>query len=581
MQDPSADQASWKNFFVKELESLKKNLQPQLGNGSNSISRFFEPPLDKTLDRVAHQFLTILPALNLGTINAVVADLRPEELLPAFKRINRNGSDVKNEELFFAAIKQQQPSCDDLARLAGTRLSPLDVVRGAVIWATQASLNADERKRPIELSPATLRTLEKSVESEGGLAIKLRDILAQNSIFKLGFKALTEDILLFDESKPNDKGLPSVMLPRLAVTSWLPPLVWLISRPSQSLPIPTQERERILQYVLTNHFFADWYPDKEKAKMLRDLIDFANEEASNNNSFPRVCEIRDRLSVYVKSPNTGSPAWLRSVANPSLPQRQVVLPLSPAEWESFLKLFFCQYKSLPDPSNYGGALPGLSEDLLMWSQREVMEEWFGHHSNKISQFSKVDQPWDIDHIVPWSFFYKDSTQRNGQGAFAGLLDVRFADKVPVPADRAWANIKNIANRFGNKRLWPSGFNRQDGASSAGDKLSGSWLNGLEGWKVLSRWAATASKKSNSIISASKISNGRISNWNSTRQHSGAWDTVSVSEFLAAVIDEKDGREIDIYRELFDFLESGLTCHGDWKNGASGNRFGSESATGAE
>jgi hypothetical protein len=55
----------------------------------------------------------------------------------------------------------------------------------------------------------------------------------------------------------------------------------------------------------------------------------------------------------------------------------------------------------------------------------------------------------------------------------------------------------------------------------------------------------------------------------------------VSEFLAAVIDEKDGREIDIYRELFDFLESGLTCHGDWKNGASGNRFGSESATGAE
>jgi hypothetical protein len=201
MQDPSADQASWKNFFVKELESLKKNLQPQLENGSNSISRFFEPPLDKTLDRVAHQFLTILPALNLGTINAVVADLRPEELLPAFKRINRNGSDVKNEELFFAAIKQQQPSCDDLARLAGTRLSPLDVVRGAVIWATQASLNADERKRPIELSPATLRTLEKSVESEGGLAIKLRDILAQNSIFKLGFKALTEDILRIETER--------------------------------------------------------------------------------------------------------------------------------------------------------------------------------------------------------------------------------------------------------------------------------------------------------------------------------------------------------------------------------------------
>lgn len=588
---PEATPAEWKEFLKKKIERTKTKIISEAIGGDKSALQFFKPVPDDILERIAKQLSDKLPLLNTKTINAVVANLDHEDLLPAFKRINRNGSDVKNEELFFAAIKQEEPSCDIFARLAGTRLPPLDVVRGAVILTTQPSQGAsassskshpDKRTPPIDLSPDTLRKLEKDVDGEEGLARKLSEELKQESNFTRSFKVLTEDLLKLDPQYTNDKGLPSVMLPRLAVTSWLPPLAWLISRPSQSLPISPQERERILQYVLTNHFFADWSPDKERAKMLRDLIDFVTEEASNNNPFPKVCEIRDRLSVYVKSPITSSPAWLRDVDDLSLPQRRLVLPLTPTEWESFLKLFIRQYNgSLPDPSNYGGALPGLSEDILMWSQREAMEQWFKDHSNKISQFSKVDQPWDIDHIVPWSFFYKDSTQRNGQGGFAGLLNVRFANQIPIPADRSWANIKNIANRFGNKRLWPSGFNRQDGASAAGDKLSGSWLSGLEGWKVLSNWASTASKTSNSIISASRISIGRISKWNSTRQQSGAWDTASVSEFLAAVIDEKEGREIDIYSELFDFLESGLTCHKDWENGASGDRFRSVAATGPD
>jgi hypothetical protein len=213
----------------------------------------------------------------------------------------------------------------------------------------------------------------------------------------------------------------------------------------------------------------------------------------------------------------------------------------------------------------------------MWSQREAMEQWFQAHSKKISQFSKVDQPWDIDHIVPSLFFDLRSAQLKDQGAFAGLLDVRFANKVPVPADRAWVNIKNIANRLGNKRLWPAGFNRKDGASAAGDKLSESWLKDLAGWKVLSGWVSSVTNTPNPIIDASRISSGQKSKLESTRKQNEAWNASSVSEFLDAVIGAQEGREIDIYRELFEFLESGLTCHDEWSRGASESRFASNAA----
>ncbi|MFE8033280.1 DUF262 domain-containing protein [Thiohalocapsa marina] len=590
IKNHSADKKEWGVFLKETFNSLEKSLQPKVTNGSNCTLQLFKPLSDEIIDRVASQLHTSLPPLLTSTtINAVVANLPPEELLPAFKRINRNGSDVKNEELFFAAIKQQEPSCDDLARLAGTRLSPLDVVRGAVILATQPPLSDTldpsqprlaERTPPIELSPATIQTLKMSVGGAGGLAQKLSNDLDQTSRFRLNFDALTNDLLLFKAGNSNDKGLPGVMLPRLGVTSWLPPLVWLISRQSQPLSISPSEperilqRERILQYVLVDHFFADWYPDK--AKMLRDLIDYVAEEAGKNKPFPKTCEIRDRLSVYVKSPTTSSPAWLRSVADPSFPQSQLVLPLTPKEWESFLKRWIHQNKGwLPNVANYGGVLPGLADDLLMWSQREAMDRWFRPHSKEISRFSKIDQPWDIDHIVAQSFFDLRSTQIDDPSALDNLLKSRFITS--LPSDRAWQSVKNVANRFGNKRLWPSGFNRQDGDTPAEEKLSPNWLSGLAGWKVLSGWVSGVPNTPNPIIDASRISSGQKSNLDSTRKQKEAWNTSSVSEFLDAVIGEQDGREIDIYRELFDFLESGLTCHDDWSRGASGSRFTSDAA----
>lgn len=551
------------------------------------------------LPSVANQLFHALPRLAKPGLTCIESDIDVDDLITAFQRINRNGTLVRNDELFFATIKKIIPSLYALAKQASDTLPPLDVVRGAVILATQPRLmstsvltpvsrrgNSPTITPPIELSPANLRSLEAAaMASVSGLPLSVQLMNALSPTPTSLKTALDEliRIIAYSSMPASDPGLPAVMFSRLKVTSWLPVLAWLIewrkSYPQTALTI--NDRELLIRYLLMNHFFADWYPDE--ALMLRDLLDFVQDRARRGNAFPEVCEIRKHLDCYVKPNTGGAPAWLRKVDDYA--GGHLVLPLTPVEWTRFLQNWVARPGNngwLPDTNNYGGLLPGLADDLLMWSQRHVMDDWFKVHAKNIALFGKLGKPWDVDHIVPGSFFSFSGRTTKPTAGSPFLVQALSSNWLGLPSVKPhWNNISNIANRFGNKRLWPLGFNRSHGNISAKDKLSITWLGRRNSWDVLSYWPRVRASGS-LILSASSIGNKLFRCWNLTPSNSRVlWNYVNLKAFLYATLASQRGREITIYRELFQILEPGLKCHIDWTNGACGDRMKSNVPSSSE
>lgn len=555
---PSISLSNWEIFLKGQLEERKITFS-------------------SNLSLVAKQLYNALKILSMQTISTTIASLNENELLTAFQRINRNATLVTNEELFFAAIKQEEPACDQLAQQTGTPISPLDVVHGAVIVASQPKVvssstvgqpRADDSTPPIDLNPVNLGSLAKESGGKRKLADQIQVDLATGSInYLAALKELTKTLRYNATTYGlSDPGLPNIMLSHLSVFSWLPPLQWLLA--IKRTPTPS-ERIELIRYVLVNHFFADWHPSP--AKQLRDLLDFAQQEGTAGQPFPKTCEILQKLACYEK-PNLGrTPAWLRCVeatkgSSPSmsgLPAVWLALPLTPKEWSTFLERHADLYGGLPATHHYGWLLPGgLADDLLMWAQRGAMEEWFS--GTDIALLGKLGQPWDVDHIVP-SVFFEPKFR-------ADPVDVVNSLRSYLPGlNDQWENFRNCANRFGNKRLWPQGFNRSDGDTAASTKLDDKWLARMRNdWDVLSQWPPSWITH-NPLLTASAIDVGTTwSNWQNTPLGRHKWSKGELDSFLLASL---AGREMEIYKSLFSVLLPGLQCYPFWSSGELGNRMG--------
>lgn len=558
---PSTSGKDWEIFLRKQLEE-----------------RGIDIPSNSTLARIAKQLHAALPRLNIQTISTAVAHLDDNELLIAFQRINRNATQVTNEELFFAAIKQEEPACDQLAQQTGTPISPLDVVRGAVIMASQpiggsnilGQLRADDSTPPIDLNPVNLRSLAKVSGSKSKLAGLIQHNLATGSTnYLAALRTLTETLQYNNATTYglNDPGLPNIMLSHLSVFSWLPPLQYLLELNRKP---DANDRIELIRYVLVNHFFADWHPSP--AKQLRDLLDFVKQRGADGQSFPKTCEILQKLDCYKKSNPERTPAWLREIYveatkgnSPSmsgLPAVRLVLPLTPSEWSTFLKRHVALHGNLPPTNNYGWLLSsGLADDLLMWAQRGAMEEWFG--GTNIALLGKLGQPWDVDHIVP-SVFFEPKYHADPNDVVNSL-----GTHLPGSNDK-WENFRNCANRFGNKRLWPQGFNRSDGDTAASEKLDNNWLKkGRNDWDVLSQWPLSGTTH-NPLLAASVID--LVTTWPEWQKTPSVRHTWSKSELDSFLLASLAGREMEIYKSLFSVLLPGLQCYPFWSNGESGNRM---------
>lgn len=483
-------------------------------------------PLQKALQRLRRTTITIVRA----------DELDPEEgsngLMATFSRLNRNGSQLKDDELFYSALKHDMPQCHGLVQEA-TKQSPLlgelDILRGyAVLASQQSKVDPKDGSSHVvtgtALSPVLLKTLRGNEELKPGFDAAINGYLKQPS----WVMQTIESLRFRPGGTPADPGLPLVLFPRLDIHSWLPVLRWLEKRSGGGVVLPA-EREALLRYVLIDHLFADWHGGHDA--LLREFLDQVTTAAKGGQLMPL--------------PNPAG--WLKELRVPqaSSGEQVVPLPLSPAD----VQTRFQRHSDWPAGDDGQLWLTGRFRDLLMWAQRGAIEEWFGGLDKEIQHLGEVGRPWDWDHITPSDFFNYHGAQNPSDPH--GALGMVWRTVPPSPAPRAWEMFKSYRNRTGNYRLWPMGFNRKDGDASPKDKLQLPVGGQVDPHIVLAPWMQGQAGHPQALRQASAIQPAEP--WDQTPDHKAAWTRPQMDAFLQAVTE----REQAIYGDLWRFIVPGL------------------------
>lgn len=474
-------------------------------------------------------------------ISATVADIDVEDLLTAFTRFNRNATQVNAAELFFAGLKRQWPESQQMveeAAKAGEAFDELDVLRGFTVLASQ-QLRDKKGQRLAEtlLTPALLQTLTGEIGN--GFDEKIQQYLESDNARQLLER--TRDVLRYKPENDDDAGLPVVMLPRLRMRTWLPVLYWIERSHKTPEDLTDCEREAILRFVLTDHFFADWQPSENA--LLRDVLDLVADEAHEKQPFPCVAAVFARLKTAQKKSGTDS-AWLKVVSIPGI-KHHLSLPLSRDEFNKRFKMH-CEQYTWP-PIDDGQIWLGNRQDLLMWSQRKALDEWFGKEFlRKIAMLGEAGRPWDHDHLVPQDFF-------NNHG-YAPEDVIRAALKEVPLKQGGWKEVKLWRNVTGNYRIWPLGFNRKDGNTGVYKKLTQNEVL-KKSHVVLSWWWNDQVDKRGGCLSladASVVDLG-AEKWEETPAEKKEWTKEELIAFMQAV----RAREQVLYGALLDFIWPGF------------------------
>lgn len=481
-----------------------------------------------------------LQRLYRTTITVVRADeLDPEEgsdaLMTTFTRLNRNGARLRDDELFYSALKYNMPKCHGLVKAVTVQsplLGELDVLRGFTVLAShKAKPHRNDGSNHVvvgtALSPELLKTLrrhnELTFDEDIDRYLKQHGLLTQ-TIETLRWKSCCT---------PTDPGLPLTLFPRLELHSWLPVLRWLEKR-GPGVAVSSLERETLLRYVLIDHLFADWHGGHDSK--LRDYLDQIDSAAQGGQSLPL----------------PEAAGWLKELRVPLAAggDQAYQLPISPAD----VHTRFARQSNLNGwPAGDDGELwvNGRSHDLLMWAQREAIEDWFGGLEDVIQHLGDVGKPWDWDHIVPSDFFNHYGAAKE-QDISAALS--RVWQTIPkVNPERAWDIFKSYRNRTGNYRIWPMGFNRKDGNTPARDKLQLPTHSELEPHIVLAQWmgAKVLGGHQQALRHASAIQS--IEPWDQTPDKKAHWTLLQMEALLQAVTD----REQAVYEDLWTFIAPGL------------------------
>lgn len=492
-------------------------------------------------------------------ITLVEAEVDDEDLLTTFTRLNRNGTKVNEDELFYSGIKKSMPDSYTLISSVIKEhpvFSEIDLLRGFTILASQGRDNETNKWLFLNTSLTVefLLTLQRKEGQDSFLNTIKHNYLDNNKANELA--KLTIQSLRHEANKHDDKGLPLIMLPRLRVRTWLPILRWLeISKQKEISPVSDEEREALLRYALTAHFFADWEPKADE--FLRELIDLVTKCAREKKIFPSTSDILQEFqNIETKEGGQRSSVWLKILQVPgsetgtrTIP---LPLPLSPSDIEVRNRRHGKRHH-WPARSDGHLWMPQHGTDLLMWSQRKVLDEWFETQQcyECLPILSETGSPWDKDHIVPSDFFNHHGAVSDDDAKEALRKIMEISDQPEI----SWEKIKSMRGETGNIRLWPLGFNRKDGdmpAAGTNNKLTQDPPEENEDYLVLSHWwRKHAENNENLLKQASCIEDNQP--WEQTPDKKVKWTKENIESFLNCI----KLRQESLYKNLWDFIKDGL------------------------
>lgn len=372
----------------------------------------------------------------------------PERLNDVFQRINRQGANLSDAELFFSTVKMHYPGAHNAVEeiyqdeKAGKVLNPLQIVHGAARLArSEPGLgDADPGKTLHDLPRLTLSRYRNLVSGKdddredpflgrliGYLHHKDENQKEKRRLYS-ALKSIRKALSycpkeIAEAADRKDIGIPLPLLARLSWKVWHTLVAWGVDRDHKTI---LENRGALVRYALIYHF----YNNSNAAWDIQHPFLIGREKGGGDEEFPvdrilRELNAEHCIKGYVQNRDheNGYPRGI----------------LKPEHYDYYVK-------------RLDSWILHNERDLLFWVQRESVHRWFNELYDPLHHGRGDDKPFDIDHVVPDDWF----KYVNGR------------------CDQ-FVQVSGLRSSVGNLRVWPQSLNRSEGNKAPSER----WLLGDE------------------------------------------------------------------------------------------------------
>ncbi len=348
-----------------------------------------------------------------------------------FRRVNSGGTVLQGDEMAYSLLKSSWDGAYEMVS-AITK----DEKIGYLLPSTSIVMAASRLSRFIQgesdnPNPGIgnfRRWIGQKAEPGEKSFIETMQFLLVKENSKALFHKIIEsfcDLIIYRDTKLEDIGLPKKLLLAIKNPIYHPVFIWIYLNNCDK-EILEKERKAILRYLIYSFLTIE---KADKASKI--AIDIIKEQ--NNNSFPdsQIYQalLNEELSVLIPTPEELSLPFKLSVDG-FLRGGNEIFNIEEDRFNHFRQLFWNK------------------KEVLLWSQRKYLPQWFPGYDP--TSDDAYDTPYDWDHIVPKSHLIISGASPNIYSS-----DQELYEKFD------WSRSLYI-NSIGNYRIWPGWCNRSDG-----------------------------------------------------------------------------------------------------------------------
>lgn len=563
-------------------QQFEKTIIDCAENYLKTMEQFLEAPQkpkDRMVELVANGILHLSQQkLAFQLVNFDFDKTGEDDEYILFERIGRGGVQISQRQLAVSKlmIELGQEGNDAVAKFQSSEklqhlLETEDIIHGLARVAFSVTMQASKatpeteteteenknKRDMLELTPIRLKTIFKNTEIRDEFLGHLKRYCADsdNSISRLqvAFENLYSALLFDKTDNPNGFSLVQLAQPHKDGEGIAPitlhPLLYLYLE-KNLMP----DREDMLRWVLFANGFVN---DPANAKLNREVFEIVRR--SNKVDFSAIKEFvfsEDQLQLRK---DLGF-SWNKPVYDKGkkeiiwIEETSIDVPTPDQITEISLRRVIL--------GDWWSSYSRLTWFMLLWNQREAMEDLYGKIEYMPALFSK-GRPFDADHIVARNRFLRNS-KYSIQGLSKDVIRKGIELLVSVSKDfEPFSNLTDISdnsirfsednfrkgfpNHPANFRYWPKRLNRSDGFNGVANKMQLEQVQRTMEGHPLSKIFDIISEKELWYWSAIPIQD--MDKWMQLPPDNDVWDENIVRDFILSIFK----REHFLYSNAYNFV----------------------------
>jgi hypothetical protein len=384
--------------------------------------------LSKIIDTTNERSRSVVLLQQNETINEH-AENEKDSTEVLFTRVNAGGTTLQGEEMAYSLLKSSWDGAYEMVSkiVKNDAIGYLLPATGIVMAASRLARFIMGESDVANPGVANFRRWIGEKNAEPSFLDTMKNLLFSSennqSIFHNTIEAFC-NLVIYNESIPNDIGFPRKLLLSINQSLYLPVFVWIYKH-LEDKPLLEKNRKNILRYLVYCYLTVDSH--QKASKVALDVI-----TDSTILGFPdkKIYEalIEAELSAPIPTPE------------------QYFKPFEDAP-DGFFRHYNDVFNIEDDQFNSCRIWFWEAKDLLLWFQRSYAAKWFVGY-NPMSG-DHYDTPYDWDHIVPYSHLIT-----------SGASPDTHSENNDLNNKFTW-NRHRYINSIGNFRLWPFWANRGD------------------------------------------------------------------------------------------------------------------------